>query len=121
MMRINSLMQREWALRALVLAAVLGGAACNEADGTDEWPGVYPPESEIDRPKGGDAGARDAGARDAGGTTDGAADSASGPGADAAADGDAATDAGAGDGGNGDAGRRRDGGAEAGADGAPSA
>ena len=101
-MRIDSLMLRECSLLALVLAAVLGSAACNEDDGTEEWPGVYPPEAEIDRPKGGDAGARDAGS-----PSDAASDAEADE--DAAAL-DAATDAGSSDAGR-DAGRPRDGGA----------
>jgi|SRR5690349_17287395 hypothetical protein len=48
--------------RALALAGCVLLGACNEYDGTDPWPGVYPPESEIDRPKGADAGAKDGGA-----------------------------------------------------------
>jgi hypothetical protein len=80
-------MQRAFALRALALAALLGSAACNESDGTERWDGAYPPESEIDRPKGG---------VDAGRPPDGGADAATSDGAagDAASNGDAApTDA----------------------------
>ena len=73
MMRIDSLLQRGWTLRALVLAAIFGSVACNDYDGTERWPGAYPSEEEIDRPKGGtmDAGPRDAGSE--AGTADGAA------------------------------------------------
>lgn len=62
MMRIDSLLQRGWISRTLVLAA-LGSTACNDYEGTKRWPNVYPPEDEIDRPKGGtmDAASRDAG------------------------------------------------------------
>jgi hypothetical protein len=53
-------------LCALALASLLGSAACNEYNGTEPWPDVYLPESEIDRPKGGDAGAKDGAVVDAG-------------------------------------------------------
>jgi hypothetical protein len=102
-MRTDSLMQRGFTLLALVLAAVLTSASCNEADGTDPWPGVYPPEAEIDRPKGGgaaDAGSAQDAALDAELEEDGAApdaaevepdDADAEP--DAASNGDASTDA----------------------------
>jgi hypothetical protein len=104
-MRMDSFTQRCSVLSALVLAGALGITACNEADGTDPWPGAYPPESEIDRPKGGDAGAKDSGARDAGGgdgeMLDAAAEDSGEP---EAGDGDGSTpEAGAGDGGRSDA------------------
>jgi hypothetical protein len=50
---------------AFALVSLLGIAACSEADGTVPWPEAYPPEQQINRPKG-DAGRPDAGARDAG-------------------------------------------------------
>jgi hypothetical protein len=81
-MRIDELLHRG-SLRALLLT-VLGAAACNEADGTDPWPGAYPPEAQIDRPKG---GAPDAG-RDAASADDAALDAGTDP--DAAPNGDAA-------------------------------
>lgn len=86
-------------LSALVLAGALGITGCNEYDGTDPWPDAYPPESEIDRPKGGDAGAKDSGAPDTGGEDmlDAGAEDGGEPDSDAGDGG--SRDASAGDGG----------------------
>ena len=89
-MRIDSLMPRGFLPCALLLATSFG-VACNESDGTDEWPGVYPPEAEIDRPKGGtmDAGGsgNDAGSEeDAAPDADTDSDAANGDAADAASE-----------------------------------
>lgn len=91
-------------LRALMLASallvMLCSAACNEANGTEPWPDVYLPESQIDRPKGGkDASAADATVGEAGTTEAGTMDSGS-PEASAQEAGppDAEVDAGAPDG-----------------------
>ena len=106
-------------LRVLLLTSLLASAACNEYNGTEPWPDVYLPESQIDRPKGGvDAGARDGAVGDAGNGDSGVSDagsdgsvpdaSAGDGGMDGAANGDAdaasdaatdAGDAGAADGG----------------------
>jgi hypothetical protein len=67
-------------LSVLLLVGALGVTACNEADGTEPWPDVYPPESQIDRPKGGNTGAKDSGAPDAGGEDGGELDTDAGDG-----------------------------------------
>jgi hypothetical protein len=95
-MRMNSFTQPGSSVLSVVLfAGALGISACNEAAGTDPWPGAYPPEAEIDRPKGGAAGAKDSGARDAGGEDADARD--------AAAEGGGEPESDAGDGGSRDA------------------
>jgi hypothetical protein len=95
-MRMNSFTQTDSSLLStLVLAGALAITGCNEYDGTDPWPDAYPPESEIDRPKGGDAGAKDSGAPDAG--------AEDGDMLDAAADAGGVPDPDAGDGGSRDA------------------
>ena len=83
---------------ALALASLLGSAACNEYNGTEPWPDVYVPESQIDRPKGGDAGAKDGAVADAGegGAADAGSNDGSVPDADASNGGN---DAGTSDGG----------------------
>jgi hypothetical protein len=103
-MRMDSFTQRRSVLSALLFASVLGITACNEADGTDPWPDAYPPESQIDRPKGGDAGAKDSGAPDAeeADTLDAAADDGGELEAGDGSDG-STPEAGAGDGGRSDA------------------
>jgi hypothetical protein len=118
-MRMDSFVFRSGrVVPAFALISLLGLAACNEADGTAPWPGAYPPESEINRPKGGDAGKPPDGGAVDGGAHDGAVGSDTGvldagandagaldAGSDAALDAgeldagsDAALDAGNGDG-----------------------
>jgi hypothetical protein len=84
-------------LAVIALASLMAVAACNEANGTEPWPGVYPAEAEIDRPKG---GKRDGGAMlDAGVDDDASAPDADGAASDAEdADGSEASDAGDADG-----------------------
>jgi hypothetical protein len=105
-MRMDNSTQRGRMLLALAVTSVFGNAACNEADGTDPWPGVYPPESQIERPKGGDAGGRDGGVRAASAADGGASEAgAEDAGAlDAGAEDGGTREAGAGDGGRLDAG-----------------